>query len=194
MAKIGIDIDDTITNSSEIVIKYINEHNNEFENSNILLERMSTLIVGIFDHEVIREFFRKYAKVMMKEVTLKEDAVEIINKLKEEGNEIYFITARSNEYYGDATKYCENFLTEHGIKFDKVITGHTAKLETCQKEDIDIMIDDGTITCDTLNSYGIKSFLFTSDINKDKETISERVSNWKDAYTKINEFIDNTNN
>ena len=36
-----------------------------------------------------------------------------------------------------------------------------------------------------LNKEGIKSILFTSEINKDKETHVKRVSNWLELYDVI---------
>ena len=122
---------------------------------------------------------------MATEIEVKKDAPNIINKLHEEGHEIYFITARSDNYYGNAQEYCVNFLKKHNIYYDKLITHQTYKDKTCRNEHVDLIIDDAIDTCRDVEKLGMKSILFTSELNKDKPTNLTRANTWKEVYNII---------
>jgi len=95
--KIGIDIDDTITNTWEYLIPIYSQK------FNIPIEKMKTLppyYNGIKDLISLEEYFKFMSDLedYMKQVPLKENVKEILTKLKEEGNTIIFITARGKAY------------------------------------------------------------------------------------------------
>ncbi|MDD6272467.1 MAG: DUF2608 domain-containing protein [bacterium] len=191
MARIAIDIDDTLTNSSIIVREYAILHEREYSNDNILTSNLDNMLRGFTKNEAIAKFYKDYGIEMADKAQIKQDAREVINKLRKDGHEIVIITARSDNYYKDSYTFCKNYLDRNEIKFDKLITSQLYKVKACQEENIDIMIDDGVDTCDNLNSIGIKAFLFTGDLNLDKDTISERVYSWNEVYEKINLYLNN---
>ena len=193
MAKIAIDIDDTLTDTSASIRKCVEEYANDYEEGHILTERKDTIIRGFFDHDVIVQFFLDHGKELANNAEVREDAKEIIEKLREEGHEIIFLTARSDMYYTDAQKFCEDYLNRKNVPYDRVITGKTFKIQACKEENIDIMIDDGVDTCADLNKAGIKALLYTTECNISKNTISPRVRTWKEVYEKIHEYLDNKN-
>ena len=185
---IGIDIDDTLTNtneaSEEYVIKYENEH------PEIKLDRYK-LIRGTLDTPELKEFFSENATNICDKVTIKENAKEVIDKLRSEGNKIYFITARSDTYFKDAHIYVEDYLKKKDIKYDKIITSLTYKVQICKDEGIDFMFDDGIDTIESLNKNNIKGAVFTSRINQEKETTSDRVNTWNELYNYIQNNSEN---
>lgn len=187
MARIGIDIDNTITDSSIIVSKYAHLYDNNYNNK--IVNDLDNILRGFFNTNEVERFFKDYALDIGNEIMVKPYSVEVINKLKEEGHEIIIITARSDEYYGNVYNFCKEYLEKNNIKFDKLIVDKVYKVDTCVEEKIDIMIDDGVDTCDEINLVGIKAFLFTSDLNQDKDTLSPRVNSWKEAYNKINDYL-----
>ena len=193
MAKIAIDIDDTLTDTSASIRKYVEKYASDYEEGNILTERKETIIRGFFDHDVIVQFFLDHGKELSNNAEVREDAKEVIEKLRKEGHEIIFLTARSNQYYTDAHKFCEDYLNRHNVPFDKIITGKTFKVAPCKKENVDVMIDDGVDTCADLNKAGIKALLYTTECNISKNTISPRVRTWTEVYEKIHEYLDNKN-
>ena len=179
--KIGIDIDDTLIDSCDIVREYAYKYDYKYSDNKVLINNIDKIIRGNFTEKEIIEFFSDYACEMGQKQPIKKGAKEIIDKLKEEGNQIYFITARSDKYYKDVNKYVKDFLDKNKIKYDKILTAYSYKADICKKENIDIMFDDAVDTCDTLNRNGIKAYLFTSEINKDLPTISPRVDSWYDV-------------
>ena len=94
---IGIDIDDTITNTYEtlipmIAISYGMNIDKLFEKLPTYKELRGTLPDY---NKFIRDNFSKMAKM----VPLKVGAVDVINKLREQGHRIIFISARNNNEY-----------------------------------------------------------------------------------------------
>lgn len=186
--RIGIDIDDTITNSTEVVKEYIEKYDSVYSNDNHLKNNIYDIIRGTFADELVVRFFKDHAIEMCNKIKIKENAKEVIDKLKKEGNEIYIITARSDNFYKNAYKFCEEYLKNNDIYFDKLITSQIYKVECCKKEKIDLMIDDAVDTVENLNKENIKAILFTSELNKDNNAKVKRVDNWLELYNEINKM------
>jgi uncharacterized HAD superfamily protein len=182
MATIGIDIDDTITNSTRVVRYYINR----YSNSNELKNNVEGIIRGIYVSDETKSFYKKRSQEIGNKIKVKKHAVEIIKQLHDDGHKIIIVTARNNNYYDDAYKFSYDYLTRNGIIFDKLCVDQPYKTPLCIKEKIDFMIDDAIDTVDDTQSNGIKSILFTSSINKNKSTKAKRLNNWKQVYKYIN--------
>lgn len=188
--KIGIDIDDTLTSSTEKVREVIEEYKNEYslEEQEILVNGVDEIIRGIFHEKLIEDFFKKHASQIGREADIKEDASEIIKKLRKEGHKIYFITARSDDYFGGTRKIIEDYFDKYDIEYDKLITAKTYKSGICKEEGIDIMFDDAVDTCESMKSVNIKGVVYTSELNKNRLTNCDRVSTWKELYNYVNNF------
>ncbi len=182
---IGIDIDDTITNSSEVVKEYCYKYDSAYCTDNRLIKSFERIIRGFLDDDVVKRFFNDHARNIGNDIKIKENAKEVIDKLRSKGNKIFIITARSDKFYENAQKFCEEYLKRNNINYDKLITGQTFKIETCKNEKIDLMIDDAIDTCEELAREGIKTILFNSEININKETSVKRVDNWNQLYNEI---------
>lgn len=184
--RIGIDVDDTITDTSEILASYATKHSNDYSDDNYLINNIDKMMRGFLDNDILRRFFTDYAEKIALNAKIKPDASKIINKLKDEGHEIYVITARSKTYFKDPEALTINYLKNHDIKCDKVITSKTFKSEVCKEEKIDIMFDDAIDTCESIKKEGIKAVVFNSTINLEKDTTCDRVNNWMEAFDYIN--------
>lgn len=186
---IGIDIDDTLTNTNEASEEYVLKY--ETEHPDIKIDHYK-LIRGKLDTPELKEFFSENARNICDNATIKENAKNIIDKLRSEGYKIYFITARSNTYFKDAYKYVEEYLKKNDINYDKIITSHTYKVQICKDEEIDFMFDDGIDTIESLNKNNIKGAVFTSRLNKERETSSDRVGSWLELYDYIHKNCKNS--
>lgn len=199
MMNIGIDIDDTIVSTTEHIIKYADKYSKEVlgkENMNTNMGNIHTRfylrdIYG-WNNEIKDDFFEKYYKNIMSECDFLPYAKEYLIKLKEEGHNLIYITARTTEVKCcDTCNITENMFLENGIPYDKIIYDSWNKTDKAQENNIDIMIEDCYDTCVDFNNLGIKSILMTSDINsniiEDENII--RVNNWKEVYSIITEEI-----
>ena len=85
---IGLDVDDTMTNTSELLIEYAEKH---FNNSDKNLIR-SILNPKMADKEIY-DFYCKHLQEIMMKYTLKENCKEVIDRLRLKGHKIIIITA-----------------------------------------------------------------------------------------------------
>ena len=169
--RIGIDLDETICNTSKIINEYMNQY--------ALKENIDVDAVMPTRRD---DFFNRYTVDIFKNVEIKPHVSEVLNRLKDEGHELYAITARSGELTSKKIEIVEptiNWLKEHNIKIDKLITNayHEEKAQVCLENKIDLMIDDDIYNCQEIGKVGIKYLLFD---DKNRYDISNKVTNWLD--------------
>ena len=183
--KIGIDIDDTITNSIEALKRFIRTHEVDELIKDDLIHKKDHVLKNNKKEKLRHKFFVDNSIEIGNSIKVKPNAKRIINKLHKEGYKIIIISARCNNYYKNSYEFCYNYLKRNNIYFDKLITSQIYKDKTCIKEGIDLMIDDSISTCDRVNAVGIKTILFNSENNLEKETSFTRVNTWLELYDEI---------
>ena len=181
---IGIDIDDTITDSYEVVRDFILTYSDSDE----LKNNIEGIIRGNYVPDETKTFYKKNSKIIGNMINVKENAKEYIDKLHNDGYKIIIITARNNNYYDDAYAFCEEYLNSYNIYYDKLIVDQPFKIKACKDNNIDIMVDDAIDTVEDCDKNGIKGILFNSQINIKKETSAKRVSTWEELYNYITEL------
>ena len=183
--RIGIDIDDTITDSWIYLIPYFEEL------YGIPAEELlkSSPYYRSVEHLVTKEEYfynlRELADKLMMDVPLKPGAEEYLNRLHEEGNELIFITARGIEY-DNPYRITKNYLRKMHIPYDKIIVGAHNKSISCREEKIDLIIDESLAHCQEVTDAGFKTLLFVNGYNEHDEKF-EHLNSWKEAYHYINE-------
>ena len=70
------------------------------------------------------------------------DCVDIIKQLHEDGNEIYIITARDDEFHENPYLQSEVWLKENNIYYDKLIVNARDKRKVCLENNIDMLFTD----------------------------------------------------
>ena len=190
---VGIDIDDTITNSSEVFVKYAriyNEtHNITYKINTSELDQNKAFGWSI-DNQ--KEFASQYLKQILKEATPNKDAVEVIKIIKKLGCNIFLITARKDSEFSGMYDFTKQWLIENNIVFDKLIVNCDDKLKECISHNVKLFIDDNYFTCKKIFDYKkIKVLLYETIYNK-KYDNSElvRVQNWKQILEKINKTLE----
>lgn len=189
--KIGIDIDDTTVITVNSMIKYADKYDTEVlgrqgTNGNLgLIQNRFYLKVlyGWTDKEKY-DFFNMYYKNVLEECVLMPNADKVIQKLKEDGNEIYFITARlTNINNCNTEEITKTTLKENNIPYDKLIVNANDKFKVCEEEGIELFVEDSYDTCKELMEKGIKSILMTTKMNQNIEAGNiSRVHNWDEVY------------
>ena len=189
---IGIDIDDTISDTFESAIVYAKEYIKNELNKEPVIDmtkvRDHYYIRDMFNlsHEEAEEFWVKYYTRIVENVKPKKFSVEMINKLKLEGNNIIIITARWDGENIDAFEISKKWLEKYNLNFDKMYVGIENKAEIAIKENIDLFIDDSIRNCEEVSAVGIKSYLFNSKINQHVNVTGniDRVYSWEEIYSK----------
>lgn len=186
--RIGIDLDDTITKTDEILFKYAKIYNKEEKILfNINREEWNLTKAFGWNKENIKEFFSKYLKSIYEEAEIKENAKERINKLKDDGNEIIIITARDTKSLKEVHEVCKDWLINNKINVDKIVVDGENKAQKCLENKIDIFIDDNICNCENVyNNLKIPVLLMNSRYNKDYQNPKiKRVYNWNEIYNEI---------
>ena len=189
--RIGIDIDGVMVNIEQFIgdygIKFCEENDlsyrikvNEYDGAKAL---------GI-SKENEERFWNKYLKYYATEYPARDFAVEVIQKLKEDGHEIYIITARnewglSGDDYGKMKEFVSSWLEKNNIYYDKLIYTEGSKLPYCIGNYIDIMIEDSPENIKDISSkIPVLCYNCNYNANIKGENIT-RVYSWYDVYNKI---------
>lgn len=186
--RIGIDLDDTITKTDEILFKYAKIYNEEEKILfNINREEWNLTKAFGWNKENIKEFFSKYLKSIYEEAEIKENAKEKINVLKDDGNKIIIITARDTKSLKEVHEVCKDWLINNKINVDKIVVDGEDKAQKCLENKIDIFIDDNICNCENVyNNLKIPVLLMNSRYNKDYQNPKiKRVYNWNEIYNEI---------
>lgn len=181
--KIGIDIDDTITDSWK---DYIPIYSELFNIPKEKLQKSKPYYYSLNNKISVEEYFQKMTEIhdeITPNITLKENVKEVIDKLYELGHKVIFITARGKSH-SDPYKITKEYLDKHRIKYEKLIVGVTDKGKVCEEEKIELFIDDSIKHCESVSSRGIEVLLFETEYNKDNQKF-KHVTSWESIYKYI---------
>lgn len=154
--RIGVDIDDTICNTTELVHEHLEEYA-----SNYNLDELD-----IMNNEELQDnFFNIYREDIYRNATVKKNCSNVLKRLRSKGNEIYLITGRTR--FIQTSSYnifqiTEDWLKRNDIEVDAIITsahGET-KADVCKRYLIDVMVDDDPLNYQKITSIGKKCLLF----------------------------------
>lgn len=172
--KIGIDIDNTICSTDEVIdikIKeYIKEHGMSREE-----------FFG--DSSNMDKFYKEKILEVIAEDPVKDDFLRVLNKLKV-NNEIIIVTARNEKLvkiYQSMRQATKDWLAKNNIYYDKYFDDAyiEGKVKVCKDEAIDIIIDDDINNYIAFKENGIKTLLF-DDRGKYLDVV-DRVGSWKEV-------------
>ncbi|MBQ6992126.1 MAG: hypothetical protein IJN50_04360 [Clostridia bacterium] len=188
--KIGIDIDNVISNMDDTLLKEYLKHDKELRGTGIINHNPYNVRCGMFDcsKEEEETFYKENIERMAKNFRPLNGAKRIIDKLKSEGNDIYIISGRDNGEYSEPREMTVEWLKKYEINYDELILTNAydkhAKTIECKRNKIDIMIEDNIATCQDLKENGIKVLLMNTRYNQENKDL-ERALSWDDIYSKI---------
>lgn len=190
---IGIDIDDTITDTYACLFPYaqrytIEELGKEIENVNSsFTTHMYFSNFHKWSQKEEEDFLDKYYEVCLRSVEPKMFAREIINRLKQEGNIIILITARFLSDKFDVKEATQKWLKENNIEYDKLILDAQDKVKFAKENKVDVFIDDSVENCRSMAEAQIETYMMDTIVNKnDKNDKVKRVYSWPHLYQEIN--------
>lgn len=118
--KIGIDIDNCISNFDDTLLKEYLKHDKELRNTGIINENPEYLRKGMFDwtDEEENSFYKANIESFAEKLKPLEDSAYYIKKLKDDEHEIYIITGRNNGEYTNPYELTEKWLNKYDIIYD----------------------------------------------------------------------------
>ena len=189
--KIGIDIDNVISNFNDELLKEYIIHDKEIKGNGIVNKNEYITKMFNWTDEEEKRFYKENIERIAVNLKPIKDSIKYIYKLKEIGCKIYIITGRDNGDYSDSYNMTVNWLKKYNIYYDELFivdsyNSHT-KTEICLKNNIDIMIDDSKRMCEDIKKHGITAFLMDTPYNRDTNEFI-RVHTWKEIYKIINKY------
>lgn len=142
-------------------------------------------------HSYIKSKHQELNKNNWRDYKLIKDAKENLIKLKALGYFLIFISARNDEYFGDAYKISKDWLDYVGIPYDKIICKCEDKGVICKNEGVKILIDDGLQYCESAVKNGCKAIYFDDENQKTKQSGRNQnknilvCKNWNEIYSQI---------
>lgn len=190
--KIGIDIDNVISNFNDtLLIEYL-LHDKELRNSGIINKNADYIRKGMFDWNEDEEtnFYKNNIERIAKKLGVIEGAKEYIDKLHDDGHIICIITGRDNGEYTEPYNMTKKWLEDNSIYYDNLILTDAydkrAKTKQCLEHNIDIMIDDSVRICSDCIENGITTILMDTPYNKYSNI--QRVKSWKEFYRYVSNY------
>ena len=185
---IGIDMDDTICSTNELIIEVADQYDKEVLGGSGVKDRTAyefTEMMG-WPEGMKGQFFKDRLEYIMAHSPIKPHAKEIINRLHDEGNKIIIISFRKDKYLKDPYKLTEDWLNDNGVFYDKLFVNTGTKADECIENNVDLFIDDKESHCEDVSNVGIDVLLFTNAYNHDEKRFN-RVDNWLSVYDYIKE-------
>ena len=197
---IGIDIDDTIANTSQTTLAYAHKYvlevlkrpiqMNEYT-GNSIVSSLKTLLN--WTTEEIYGFWEKHYEIIIKETTPKEFASETIKQLSK-NNKIILITSRLELFSNKIEDITKEWLKKNDIYYDKLIMNAEDKLKPIKENDIKLFIDDNCKHCTISANANIKTLMMDTKSNeklKDEKII--RVYTWPQIMQEYNKIKEKNN-
>ena len=185
--KIGIDIDDTLAQTSNYLMPFAIKFDKDVLHKNGVVDSTKDL-PRCFDwtNDELSLFFKTVFEKEVLNIPPMEDARNIISKLKDEGHSIVIISSRNNNQLSLPYELTKKWLNVHGIEVDKLIVNAKYKGPIVEQENIDLLIDDSIGQCTFVaDNNKISVILFAKMTNKIDYSGIVRLENWDQIYKYI---------
>ena len=192
---IGIDIDDTISETFESLLPYSQKYTIEdlkreskINSRADLANHLYIVYMNGWNEQEAVIFWEKYYAEILKGLNIKKFASDVINKLKQEGHKIYLITARWDMKNDNVEKITEKWLEDNNIQYDGLFLNASDKLKLAKENNIDLFIDDSFKNCKNIvDNSDIKVYMMNSRVNESlNDNKIKRVFSWPEIYDLIN--------
>ena len=193
--RIGIDIDDTLTDINEELENAALEYatrlgKNHVKDTTNLVDKNDGNIYQVrygFTYDELKYFLKDIQESITNKAIPQENAKETISKLRKAGNEIYIVTARDFEFHNNPYSLSKKWLDKNKIEYDKLIVNARDKAQICKEEKIDIFIDDKTSNCIDVSKIGVVSIRIANDSIKNDKFIT--LKDWNSIYRYIFDYL-----
>lgn len=159
--RIGIDIDDTLVNTSESFEKFKKKYNiNFYKKWN-----------DDWTKEELDFIFDKYLGEILLGAEIKKNAIEVINYLHSLGHKMVVITARSNKYCKNLKEKTIEFIQKENLQISEIYFDQNGKSDLAKQLKIDLMIDDNIDVYNNMKRDKIDCILFGDKIKTWEEVL-----------------------
>ena len=185
---LGIDMDDTICSTNEIIIEEAHLYDKDVLGGTGVKDAQAYNFSDMmgWPEGMKGQFFADRLETIMSSAPIKAGAKEVINKLHDEGWKIVIISFRKDKYLSDPYGMTEKWLDDNGVKYDKLYVNTGTKTDECIENNVTLFIDDKESHCEDVSNAGIDVLLFTNGYNQDEKRFP-RANDWNQVYEYIKE-------
>lgn len=182
---IGIDLDDTISNINNYKYDFVKDFlakNNytfaELDPTAAYIEKMFAIPEDIFP-----DIWKDMHYDLFMGAPLRENAVQVLQQLKDLGHTLVIVTARTTKYFENPYQISKDWLQANNVPYDKLIVNREDKDNVCKEEHITFFVDDYPSNIDLLTQANITTCLMDTPHNKTyQNNKATRVFGWQDVY------------
>lgn len=172
--RIGIDLDNTICRTNEQIEKY----------EKMYLRKKKLDRELLWNDDILkRDFLTNNLEDIYNSASIKSGVKGALKYLQKKNHEIFIVTSRNDKYLKKIRTFTLKYLNRNNIYVDGIFFDSYDKLRVCQKENIDVLIDDNDIIYTKLNYNGVKCILF--DDKNNYPDIKNKLTDWSN----INRFL-----
>lgn len=186
---IVFDLDEILCNFTEPFLEWYNkEHGTNFKREEWTRYRFHDAF-GV-NKEYERKEFLRFNELCLSDLPIVSGSKEGVIKLKERGNNLNIVTARSAWMHPNIEDMTKLWVEKNFPNcFKEILWGHyESKLSACLKVGADIIIEDNFHFVSECAEHGIRAILFDCPWNK-KYYFKERVYNWEQIVQKVRSSI-----
>lgn len=192
---IGIDIDDTISETFETLLPYAQKYTiedlkrkSEVQIDSNCVNHFYIVYMSGWNEQEAMIFWEKYYAEILRKLNIKKFASEVISKLRKQGHKIYLITARWDMKNDNVEEITKQWLKDNNVEYDGLFLNASDKLELAKGNKLDMFIDDSFKNCKKIaDNTEIKVYMMNSRVNGSlNDEKIERVFSWPEVYDLIN--------
>jgi len=184
---IGIDIDGVITDE----VGYLKEKGKSYFDKEVVNPSAHKIrdLYDVSDDDQ-KNFWHDNFYDYVQNVSLREDARDILKRIHKDGHKIYIITARNIVAKGfssldDLYDKTREYLEKNDIYFDELLFRSNPKVDSIDEFNLDFFIEDAPKNITAL-SEKIKVIIYDTPYNKQIDNKNTyRAKNWEDIYNII---------
>lgn len=188
--KIGIDIDDTLAQTTKFLMPQAIKFDKDVLHKNGIVDSTKDL-PRCFDwnNDELYLFFKTIFENEVLNIPPIDNAKNIIKRLRDEGNNIVIISSRNNIQLSNPYEITYKWLSINEIDFDKLIVNAKYKGPIVEEEQIDLFIDDSIGQCTFIaDNNKIPVVLYAKKTNQIEYPGIIRLENWEQIYNYILEL------
>ena len=158
---IGIDVDDTLVDTTESFDEVLKKYNVNFKKK----------FKDTWTEEEKKFIFNNYLTESLKQAKFKPDVKEVLDYLDNKGYELVIITARSDIYCKGIEEFTRELINKEKLKISEFYFGEHKKSDLAKKIHLDLMIDDSDYVYNNMKQENIDCILFGDKIQSWKEVL-----------------------
>ncbi|OYD08858.1 5' nucleotidase, NT5C type [Paludifilum halophilum] len=184
---IGVDIDGTIKHTQEAAVRCFNDELDRTVRCEDIKEFHLDKAFGLTRKEG-RTLWRKLEPQIYTLAVPMKNAAATLQRLKEEGHRIVFITARPG--MKRILRVTEEWLNKHGFPYDgtNLVMGAQDKARVARKVGVDLFFEDAPQHLDKLVASGIPTVIMDAAYNRDVAYSLPRISSWAEGYEYVEKY------